>query len=774
METALQVLRPGYNQSGTPIQLLGNFFVFNPKDISFILQRYSVSFIPEISSSLSKLRTKIIFVSKPQIIEHIGKFVFANTILFSLQTSPEFFIETLYDSVNYTLKITPTGALTQSNEIKHFYNKFFNRVQGMLKLVMIGRKFYDPNRPIKLSQHKLVIWPGYANSVGYYEGGCLLNVDVSHRCLREVTVYDQIKEVEKKNPHNCKQAISRLLIGASVLTMYNKRTYKIDEIDWDMSPSSTFEKNGEKLDFRKYYSTHWGKEIRFNDQPLLRSNLKNITCYLIPEFCVITGLTDEIRNDFMIMKDLTQATSKDPKARLTESAGLIRTLTGTSKIYDEMNDWHVSINANPISISARVIPAGRVIMGNNESFHINEAIGSFDRDVQKKMFSQPRIDKWGVFYVEFDKKLVEQNLLSNLHQSIKTFNVACEKPAQFSIASDRWEDWDRILRQTLNPGVKIIICVLPGFKGKSRLYDDLKRLTFSSFPVPTQVILNSTLKKEKSLRSVINKIVIQINAKIGGTPWVIDPLPLADTVSMVIGIDLFIKTGSYGVLGFCATVDRNYSKYCSFPSVINPGEEFFGKIKESTQLAIKQFYNENQDYPRIIVVFRDGVSDSQRSSVINNEVEAIKQAFAWIKTENKNFISPSLLYVTVNKRTNARFYFQNNGNITNPPIGTVVDSKVVDKFGYDFFILPAKSAQGCMIPTHFHVVYDDSGLSCDNIQSLAYKMCFSYFNWSGSVRVPAPCLYAHKLAYSYGERSDQNGPPQPHPHWTTSRSLYYL
>ncbi|OMJ75354.1 hypothetical protein SteCoe_25509 [Stentor coeruleus] len=228
METAMQALRPGYNQSGIPIQLQGNFFKFYHKQISFCLQRYSVFFTPDISYSLSKLRAKIIFMAKPQIVEHLGQFVFANTIIFSLQTSPEFIIETSYDNLNYTLRITPTGSLSQPKEIMHFYNKFFNRVQGMLKLVMIGRKFYDLDKAIKLSQHKLIIWPGYVNSVGYYEEGCLLNVDVSHRYLREITIYDQIKKIKKKSPHNFREVIAKLLIGASALTIYNKKSYKID------------------------------------------------------------------------------------------------------------------------------------------------------------------------------------------------------------------------------------------------------------------------------------------------------------------------------------------------------------------------------------------------------------------------------------------------------------------------------------------------------------------------------------------------------------------
>ena len=123
--------------------------------------------------------------------------------------------------------------------------------------------------------------------------------------------------------------------------------------------------------------------------------------------------------------------------------------------------------------------------------------------------------------------------MSNLLQVIKSFNVVCEKPALFGVKSDKWQEWDRLLRQSLNPSVKIVICVLPGSRGKSRLYDDLKRLTFSSFPVPTQAVLTGTLKKDKGLRSVINKIMLQINAKVGGIPWAMDTLPFANTTCMV-------------------------------------------------------------------------------------------------------------------------------------------------------------------------------------------------------------------------------------------------
>ena len=364
--------------------------------------------------------------------------------------------------------------------------------------------------------------------------------------------------------------------------------------------------------------------------------------------------------------------------------------------------------------------------------------------------------------------------MTNLLQVVKSFQVACDKPAMFPVSSDRWADWDRVLRSILNPSVKIILCVLPGNKGKSKLYDDLKRLTFSSYPVPSQVILTSTLKKEKGLRSVINKVMLQINAKVGGVPWALDALPYRNTECMVIGVDIFKKRGCHSVLGFCATMDKDFSRYGSFPKIIPPGVDIFAALKESTQEAILQYKQENRTFPSLIVVFRDGVSDSQRASVLVEEVGAVQKAFDSIKAGHSEFREPGLKYAVVNKRTNARFYQDSNGSITNPPLGTVVDKRVVEKHGYDFYLLPAKANQGSMTPTHFHVVFDTSGLPCDSIEVLSYKMCYSYYNWSGSIRVPAPCQFAHKLAYNYGERSDKSGPPQPHMSWMSSRSLYFL
>ena len=92
-----------------------------------------------------------------------------------------------------------------------------------------------------------------------------------------------------------------------------------------------------------------------------------------------------------------------------------------------------------------------------------------------------------------------------------------------------------------------------------------------------------------------------------------------------------------------------------------------------------------------------------------------------------------------------------NDQPSNPPSGTVVDDVVTLPERYHFFRVSQSVRQGTVNPTSYNVIEDSSGLKPEHIQKLTYKLCHLYYNWPGTVRVPAPCQYAHKLAFLVGE-----------------------
>ena len=63
------------------------------------------------------------------------------------------------------------------------------------------------------------------------------------------------------------------LVGLSVLTRYNNKMYRIDEILFDKNPMSTFDYKGNPITFVDYYKNHYDIEIKDKGQPLLLSRL---------------------------------------------------------------------------------------------------------------------------------------------------------------------------------------------------------------------------------------------------------------------------------------------------------------------------------------------------------------------------------------------------------------------------------------------------------------------------------------------------------------------
>ena len=86
----------------------------------------------------------------------------------------------------------------------------------------------------------------------------------------------------------------------------------------------------------------------------------------------------------------------------------------------------------------------------------------------------------------------------------------------------RAEAWVKVLQEQLNEGVQMVVLLLPGSKGRCNLYDDVKRYLLTEYPIPSQVVLTATIQKGKNLRSIVSKILIQMNAKVGGVPWAVD------------------------------------------------------------------------------------------------------------------------------------------------------------------------------------------------------------------------------------------------------------
>lgn len=109
---------------------------------------------------------------------------------------------------------------------------------------------------------------------------------------------------------------------------------------------------------------------------------------------------------------------------------------------------------------------------------------------------------------------------------------------------------------------------------------------------------------------------------------------------------------------------------------------------------INTFEQLNKLKPKKIVVFRDGVNEGQFDMVLNEELLDLKQ------TISNDHYQPAITLVVAQKRHHIRLFLE--GASANVPLGTVVDTKIVHPFEFDFYLCSHYGSIGASLHTIFY------------------------------------------------------------------------
>ena len=203
---------------------------------------------------------------------------------------------------------------------------------------------------------------------------------------------------------------------------------------------------------------------------------------------------------------------------------------------------------------------------------------------------------------------------------------------------------------------------------------------------------------------------------------------------------------------------------------MNNRNEISNGLQACFQRALREYQSENNEYPSYVVIFRDGVGDGQLNACLQFEIPQLQKCLDEVQRDPRHNGSViDLCFVVVQKRINTRFFArEQRDGFSNPPPGTVLDFEITRKHYNDFFLVSQHVRQGTINPVHYIVLSDTKNTDPDRIQLLTFKMCHLYYNWPGTIRVPAPCQYAHKFAYLIGQNIRKI------PATELSNRLYYL
>ena len=244
--------------------------------------------------------------------------------------------------------------------------------------------------------------------------------------------------------------------------------------------------------------------------------------------------------------------------------------------------------------------------------------------------------------------------------------------------------------------------IFPGSQRADR-YAALKKLCYIERALPNQVVMAKTLMNEKRLGSVVQKILLQINCKLGGDLWGCHiPMPGL----MFIGIDVFKDKGTSGsVTAVVSTLNGQFSKYHSAVLFDKSGREgsahkFEENLAAKIVDALERYHKTNNAWPAKVTIFRDGMNSGAYPQA-QKEARIISERVGRF-FEEKGAPRPHLNVVVVQRRINAKFFLSNRGKIENPPAGTVIDHSVTLRDWYDFFLIPMNvnqvSSSTCFVP----------------------------------------------------------------------------
>uniref|UniRef100_A0A8R1HLI5 Piwi domain-containing protein n=1 Tax=Caenorhabditis japonica TaxID=281687 RepID=A0A8R1HLI5_CAEJA len=333
---------------------------------------------------------------------------------------------------------------------------------------------------------------------------------------------------------------------------------------------------------------------------------------------------------------------------------------------------------------------------------------------------------------------------------------------------------------------------------ESKQYGFIKFICDNDLGVPSQHVAKDTVVRvlrdlDRSHR-IAYQIALKINAKLNGVNQELDwsegsevspeekerrkSMPL----KMFVGIDVTHPTSNsgidYSIASIVASINPGGTRYRTVVATqeeCKPGQRPVAHGRERTDILegkftklVQSFAENNQNrMPDHIVVYRDGVSDSEMLRVSHDELRSLKMEVSRCLRERGTPDSPHPKYtfIVVQKRHNTRIFRQidekrpsdpeasarwdtdmkesENTGIVNPNSGTTVDRVIVSKYKFDFFLSSHHGALGTSRPVHYIVMYDDFGLTKDQTYKMSYELAFLSARCRKPISIPAPVHYAH-------------------------------
>ncbi|KAH0832181.1 Piwi-domain-containing protein [Lanmaoa asiatica] len=293
-------------------------------------------------------------------------------------------------------------------------------------------------------------------------------------------------------------------------------------------------------------------------------------------------------------------------------------------------------------------------------------------------------------------------------------------------------------------------------KRDNYIYPGIKRICDVELGIHTiHMLSNKVLTEPRKQDQYFSNVALKVNTKLGGINHKIDDKSLqwlTKTKTMLVGMDVTHPgpgsiEGTPSIAAVVASVDSNFAQFPASLRCQETKKEMITELSPMMVERLKRYQEVSRSLPDRVYVFRDGVSEGQFDTVLNEELPQILDAFGRVNPrggpQGKPY-RPQLTIVICGKRHHAREWPPNelgdkNGN---PRPGTVVDQGITAVFDFDFYLQAHAGLQGHAKPTHYTVVYDESRLGADEVQQGVNTASYLYARATKAVSLIPPAYYS--------------------------------
>ncbi|RDX61992.1 Protein argonaute 2, partial [Mucuna pruriens] len=657
--------------------------------------------------------------------------------------------------------------------------------------VSLGRCFFPLNPPLKERDlnHGIIAIGGFQQSLKPTSQGLSLCLDYSVLSFRKKMsvldfLHEHVRGFNLREFGRFKRQVEQVLVGLKVNVTHRrtKQKYAIVGLTAKITKHITFpmlDPEGRNpprdASLLSYFQERYGVNVQYKDIPSLDFGGNKIN-YVPMELCVLVeGQRYPKENlDKYAAKDLKDMSVAPARERQGTIQAMVRSKEGPCGprphriSFDRggiIQNFGMSVNTSMTNVTGRVIQPPQLKLGNpnGEIVSMTLAVEKCQWNLMgRSMVEGKAVECWGI--LDFTsresnwRKLKGDQFIEKLIDKYRRFGIGMKEPVcyeesdmgslgDYNSLCKLLENIDDKVQKRYRRRLQFLLCVMAD---KHQGYKCLKWIAETKVGIVTQCCLSVNANEGKD--QYLTNLALKINAKIGGSNVeLINRLPHFEGEGhvMFIGADVNHPASrdinSPSIAAVVATVNwpaanryaaRVYAQGHRDEKILN-----FGRI---CQELVSYYDKLNKVRPEKIVIFRDGVSESQFHMVLTEELQDLKAVF-----RESNYF-PTITLIVAQKRHQTRFFPMTakdgvpNGNVFP---GTVVDTKVVHPFEFDFYLCSHYGSLGTSKPTHYHVLWDEHKFTSDDLQKLIYDMCFTFARCTKPVSLVPPVYYADLTAY---------------------------